>query len=89
MTSQPRNRVVVFRLSQDEYRLLQEACQRAGARSLSEFTRSEVLECLDSGTFSGHLARRFAALERQMAAVQSQLNQLLQGASHAENQQRS
>jgi hypothetical protein len=87
MTSKPRNRVVVFRLSQDEYRSLQEACNRAGARNLSDFTRSEVLECLNSDALGGHLARRFASLERQMAAIQFQLNNLLQGVFHAEIKQ--
>src|ERR1035441_124710 len=79
MTSKPRNRIVVFRLSQDEYRSLQEACTRAGARNLSDFTRSEVLECLNSDAVGGHLARRFASLEQQIAVVQFQLSNLLQG----------
>jgi hypothetical protein len=82
MTNKPRNRIVVFRLSQEEYRSLQEACNRAGARNLSDFTRSEVLECLDTDASGGPLARRFAALERQIAAVQFQLNSLLQGVFH-------
>lgn len=77
MTSKPRNRVVVFRLSQDEYRSLQEACHRAGARNLSDYTRSEVLVCLDAGVRGGPLARRFASLEERMAAIQFQLNKLL------------
>ena len=89
MTSKPRNRVVVFRLSQDEYRSLQEACSRAGARNLSDFTRSEVLECLNSDASGGHLARRFASLEQQIAFMQFQLNNVLQGVFHAEVKQRS
>jgi hypothetical protein len=87
MTTKPRNRVVVFRLSQEEYRSLQEACTRAGARNLSDFTRSEVLDCLDSNGLGGNLARRFALLEEQMAAIQFQLNSLLQGVFHAEIKQ--
>ena len=84
MTSKPRNRIVVFRLSQEEYRSLQEACNRAGARNLSDFTRSEVLECVNSDAYGGHLARRFASLEQQIAVMQFQLNNLLQGVSHEE-----
>jgi hypothetical protein len=87
MTSKPRNRVVVFRLSQDEYRSLKEASARAGARNLSDFTRSEVLECLNSDVFGGHLVRRFAALEQQITVMQFQLNNLLQGVFHAEIEQ--
>lgn len=89
MTSKPRNRIVVFRLSQDEYRSLQEACTRAGARNLSDFTRSEVLDCLNSDTVGSRLARRFASLEQQITAMQFQLNNLLQGVPHAEFKQQS
>jgi hypothetical protein len=89
MTSKPRNRIVVFRLSQEEYRSLQEACNRAGARNLSDFTRSEVLECLNSDAFGGHLARRFTSLEQQIAVMQFQLNNLLQGVFHEEVKQQS
>ena len=84
MTSKPRNRVVVFRLSQDEYRSLQEACQRAGARNLSDFTRCEVLERVNSDGLGGSMSRRFASLEQQITAMQLQLNHLLQGVFHAE-----
>jgi hypothetical protein len=87
MTSKPRNRIVVFRLSQEEYRLLKEACDRAGARNLSDFTRSEVLECLNSDAFGGHLARRFTSLEQQIAVMQYQLNNVLQGVFHEEIKQ--
>jgi len=38
-----RDRVVLFRLTQEEYRLLQDACTAAGSRSVSEFTRTELL----------------------------------------------
>ena len=89
MTSKPRNRIVVFRLSQDEYRSLQDACIRAGARNLSEFTRSEVLERLDAEDFGGHLSRRFASLEQQIATMQFQLNNLLQGVFHEQVKQQS
>jgi len=87
MTSKPRNRIVVFRLSQEEYRSLQEACNRAGARNLSDFTRSEVLICLNSDGYGGHLAHRFASLEQQIAAMQFQLNNVLQGVFHEIKQQ--
>jgi hypothetical protein len=89
MTSKPRNRIVVFRLSQDEYRSLQDACIRAGARNLSDFTRSEVLERLDAEAVGGHLSRRFASLEQQIATMQFQLNNLLQGVFHEQVKQQS
>jgi hypothetical protein len=87
MTSKPRNRLVVFRLSQEEYRSLQEACSRAGGRNISDFTRSEVLECLQSESCGGNLAHRFASLERRIEVMQFQLNSVLQGVIHAEIKQ--
>ena len=84
MTSKPRNRIVVFRLSQDEYRLLKEACDRCGARNLSDFTRTEVLEFLQSGAISDHLNCRFTSLEQQLAVLQSQFIDLLGGKLHAQ-----
>jgi hypothetical protein len=87
MTSKPRNRIVVFRLSQEEYRSLKDACDRAGARNLSDFTRSEVLECLNSDVVGGPLSRRFTSLEQQISLMQFQLDNLLQGVFHAEYKQ--
>jgi len=87
MTSNPRNRVVVFRLSQDEYRALQEACSQAGARNISDFTRTEVLARLKPEARGSELTNRFAWLEEQIARIQFQLNHLMQGVFHAEIKQ--
>jgi hypothetical protein len=84
MTSKPRNRIVVFRLSQDDYRLLKEVCGRRGARNLSDFTRTEVLEFLQFGAISDHLNCRFASIEQQVAVLQSQFIDLLGGKLHAQ-----
>ncbi len=74
----------MFRLTQDEYRSLQEACTRAGGRNLSDFTRTELMQFLRMSAGQEPLTRRFAAIERQMVAIQTQLNDLLQGVFHAE-----
>ena len=42
--SKPRNRILIFRLTQDEYEALQSAS--SGARSLSEFARGRLLASL-------------------------------------------
>jgi len=44
--NKPRNRVLIFRLTQDEYETLQAAS--SGARSLSEFARGKLLGSLDA-----------------------------------------
>ena len=42
-----RNRVVVFRLTQDEYEDLKSASSMRGARNISDFTRSELLTSIE------------------------------------------
>ena len=42
----PRNRILIFRLTQDEYQTLRAASSEKGARSLSEFARSKLLGSL-------------------------------------------
>ena len=41
--TKPRNRVVLFRLTQDEYEAVQAACSENSARSLSDFARARIL----------------------------------------------
>ena len=40
--TRPRNRTLIFRLTQDEYEVLQAAS--SGARSLSDYARSKLLD---------------------------------------------
>jgi hypothetical protein len=42
--AKPRNKVLIFRLTQDEYQALQTAS--SGARSLSDFARTKLLRSL-------------------------------------------
>jgi hypothetical protein len=42
----PRNRILIFRLTQEEYQRLQEAS--SGSRSLSEFARAKLMGALGS-----------------------------------------
>jgi hypothetical protein len=72
-----RNRIVVFRLSQDEYRNLKKACNSHGARNLSDFTRSEVLAFLHASLVSKRIQDRSASLEERIAGLQSAVNDLL------------
>lgn len=43
----PRNRLVNFRLSEDEFDRLRSSCAQYGARSISDFARSSVLDRLE------------------------------------------
>jgi hypothetical protein len=42
----PRNRILIFRLTEDEYSNLRAACSDKGARSLSEFARQRLMSAL-------------------------------------------
>lgn len=42
--TKPRNRILIFRLTQDEYQALQTAS--SGARSLSDFARTRLMRSL-------------------------------------------
>jgi cell fate (sporulation/competence/biofilm development) regulator YlbF (YheA/YmcA/DUF963 family) len=78
MTEDPRNRVVFFRVTQEEYSKLQEVSKRNGARNLSDFVRSEILAYIHSGTVVEHLHRHFEALEQRIEELQSTTVSLLQ-----------
>ena len=51
--NKPRNRVLIFRVSQDEYEVLQAAS--SGARSLSEFARAKLLGSLQTSHVDAEL----------------------------------
>lgn len=61
----PRTRAVVFRLTAAEFENLEEACARGGARSLSDFVRSQVLS---------------GAGQPSLAQIENKLNELAQTA---------
>jgi hypothetical protein len=75
--AQPRNRMVVFRLTQEEYRRLQAACSAQGGRNVSDFTRSELLSRIETEGASGGTERRINALEQQLLTVQCTVQRLL------------
>ena len=51
--NKPRNRVLIFRLSEDEYETLQTAS--SGSLSLSEFARAKLMGSLDSNPIDTQL----------------------------------
>ncbi len=81
----PRNRLVNFRLSEDEFDQLKIHCSQSGARSVSDFARSSVLQRmqdlpdrLDSQpSYLRQLDNKVAQLELRVG----QLLNLLQGTS--------
>ena len=65
--SKPRNRVVLFRLTQEEYAQVQQACADEDARSVSDFARARIL----GQASSAPLAEMQAKLDQLTRAVEA------------------
>jgi hypothetical protein len=74
--AKPRDRVVVFRLTEDEYAALKNACSERGERSLSAFTRSELLACARHSSLHDTLDSRFSVLEERLTELKEELEQI-------------
>ena len=69
----PRNRIVVFRLSQDEFETLKGACAEKGGRNLSEFTRSELLNFLNAQPPEYLIHNKLDAIARQLTGMRTEM----------------
>jgi hypothetical protein len=65
----PRNRLVVFRVTQEELASLKAACAEKGGRNLSDFTRSELLNFLHSQSPEFIIQRKLDDIERQLGQM--------------------
>jgi hypothetical protein len=75
----PRERLVYFRVSEDEFRQFVSVCEHAGARSVSDLARNAVQRLIADGERSreGHdIDEKIRVLERLIAAVTEQLQLL-------------
>ena len=74
----PRNRLVNFRLSDEEFERLKTACSQFGARSISDFARGSVLERIVEGPErEGRPQERIVELDHKVSALEGQVSQLL------------
>ena len=60
----PRNRLLIFRLTQDEYETLQSASSGNGARSLSEFARARLLGSIQAPPLDAQLSELRTSVAR-------------------------
>ena len=77
----PRERLVYFRVSEDEFRQFVSVCEQAGARSVSDLARNAVQRLIADGHrqhADDQLADKMHRLEKLISAVTEQL-QLLNG----------
>jgi hypothetical protein len=78
----PRERLVYFRVSEDEFRQFVGVCEQAGARSVSDLARSAVQRLIADGNRQREdeeLADKMHRLERLIAEVTEQLQILNHG----------
>ena len=74
----PRNRLVNFRLSEEEFERLKTSCRSHGARSISDFARSSVLDRMEAppnGTFG---QGRLNQIDSKVSELEVRLSLLLQ-----------
>ncbi|MBM3767792.1 MAG: hypothetical protein FJW32_20585 [Acidobacteria bacterium] len=76
--TKPRTRLVNFRVSEDEFKSLREACETGGARSISDFARHAVLGAPEKGANESKevLGLRLALIEEKMGEVDAKLFQI-------------
>ena len=82
----PRERLVYFRVSEDEFRQFVSVCEQAGARSVSDLARSAVQRLIADGNRQREdeeLTNKMYRLEKLIAQVTEQL-QLLNGHNQSE-----
>ncbi|MBM3726941.1 MAG: hypothetical protein FJW40_16150 [Acidobacteria bacterium] len=81
--TKPRNRLVNFRLSEEEFDQLRSACATNGARSISDFARSAVLGSISTyrpATFiaeSDEGTPSFGRLAESVTSLEARVDQLL------------
>ena len=74
----PRNRLVNFRVSDEEYGTLRTACTRHGARSISDFAQLAVLGWAGSTDLQATAMQwRLSALGHTMAELEGRVGHLL------------
>ena len=76
----PRERIVYFRLSEDEFQCFENACKQAGARSLSDLARSAIKRLISDMGEQHHQHEVVVAvrsLEELMTDLQSKVQFLI------------
>lgn len=76
--SNPRKRLVYFRLSEEEYLRFQQICERKGGRSLSDFARSAVLQTIgaEAPAGGGGTPEKLQKLDDSLRRLKTDLNRL-------------
>ncbi len=72
----PRNRLVYFRVSEDEFLQFSEMCTSSGARSISDLARSAMKQMLKNPTEDAMIAERLKAFDALISMLSDKLRQV-------------
>jgi len=74
----PRNRLVNFRVSEDEFEKLRSSCEQFGARSVSDFARSSVLNRIEQGAPGAETSNgKLNTLDLKVTGLEARVEQLV------------
>jgi hypothetical protein len=74
----PRNRLINFRLTEEEFEYLHRACHDQGARSISDFARSAVMNQAGGAGGAGEVRPEWSRLEQLLSQMDGKLSQLIE-----------
>lgn len=74
----PRNRVVYFRVSEDEFHRFRSICESRGARSVSDLARSAMHSMIHDATcdHESQLSNQLTVLENMVSDLNQKVHQL-------------
>jgi hypothetical protein len=72
----PRNRLVYFRVSEEEFLQFSRMCQSVGARSLSDLARSAMHRMLVQGSDEASLETRLKTFDALIAVLNDRLREM-------------
>jgi hypothetical protein len=71
-----RRRMVIFRLSAEEYQSLRKACAAAQARNVSDYVRTKALDLIQRQELSEALKQDLSSINRNLADVRAMVKQV-------------
>ena len=72
----PRNKIVLFRLTEDEYKSLRSASLANGARSLSDYARTELMSRIGGERQSRKLEDRLQIVDQMLVDLQAAVQKI-------------
>lgn len=73
----PRNRLVYFRVSEDEYQRFNHICESTGSRSISDLARSAMQNMFENANnHEGSVSEKLTVLEAMVGDLNNKVQQL-------------